>query len=292
MNGLRRWWQAPQTHWLRRVLFQLHLWLGVSFSLYVLVIALSGSALLLKWRAYEWFEPKYLTATGTAPLEGDALKERLAEVYAGFEISFVMPAYQPGRATFVTLRRDGEYYPHYFNQYTGEDQGIANPWPIRFMDALADMHDDLFLGPRGRQLNGMGGALFVLMSVTGLVLWWQGRSRWYEGLLIKPFDRRSLFWQIHIFLGFWGLLLMLAWGISGFQLGFPRALDPLIDWLDANPDDGERPVSWLRFFRSVHFARYGEGDWARRFWATASFLPTVMAVSGLVVWWRRVLMRR
>jgi hypothetical protein len=87
MNGWQRWLQAPQTHWLRKLLFQLHLWLGIGFGLYVLAISLSGSALLLKYRMYEWFEPKYLQqepAADAVPLEGDALMTRMAEVYAGF----------------------------------------------------------------------------------------------------------------------------------------------------------------------------------------------------------------
>ncbi|MEK6396590.1 MAG: PepSY domain-containing protein, partial [Terriglobus sp.] len=32
--------------WLRRALFQIHLWLGVLLSLYVVVIGVSGSALV------------------------------------------------------------------------------------------------------------------------------------------------------------------------------------------------------------------------------------------------------
>ncbi len=44
----QRWLRAPQTLGWRRALFQIHLWLGVGFGLYVLLIALSGSALLLK----------------------------------------------------------------------------------------------------------------------------------------------------------------------------------------------------------------------------------------------------
>ena len=116
MNGFQRWWQAPQTHIFRRALFQIHLWAGVAFSAWVLVISLSGSALLVKWVFYDWFEPKTLVPTSDEPLTGDALKARIGEVFPEYEISFVMEAYEPGRATFVTLRRDGEYFPHYFNQ--------------------------------------------------------------------------------------------------------------------------------------------------------------------------------
>ena len=60
MSNWQRWLQAPQTLLFRRFLFQVHLWSGIGFGMYVLVISLSGSALLLKSPFYAAFEPKYL----------------------------------------------------------------------------------------------------------------------------------------------------------------------------------------------------------------------------------------
>jgi uncharacterized iron-regulated membrane protein len=297
MNGWQRWIQAPQTLLFRRFLFQLHLWAGIGLGLYVLAISLSGSAILLKSPFYAAFEPKYLVPLPPAdavPLEGEALTARMTEVYVGYELGFTSPPYEPGRAFYVVLNRGGQYFPHYFNQFTGEDIGVANPWPIRSVEWLATMHRDLFLGPPGRTINGIGGALFVLMSLTGIVLWWQGRSRWYEGLV--PWWRgsqRSLLWQLHSFLGFWTLLLMVAWGVSGFQIGFPRALGSMASVFGGAPEDAGRGIAVLRFFRNVHFARYGEGNaWANWSWIVVSFAPTLLFMSGFVVWFRRVVLRR
>jgi uncharacterized iron-regulated membrane protein len=295
MNGWQRWIQAPQTLGFRRFLFQVHLWAGIGLGLYVLVVSLSGSALLLKSPFYATFEPKYIDPPppGAIELEGDALAARMAEVYVGYEIGFTSPAYEEGRATYVVLNRNGEYFPHYFNQFTGEDVGVANPWPIKSVEWLANVHDDLLLGPSGRRFNGGGALLFVLMSLSGIVLWWQGRSRWHEGLL--PWHRgsqRPVLWQLHNFLGFWTLVLMLAWGVSGFQLGFPRALAPLTNMFAADADESNAIANVLRFFRSVHFARYGDTAWARWAWIVVSFAPTVLFVSGFVLWWKRVVMRK
>ncbi len=38
----------PQTLWLRRALFQVHLWTGLALALYVCVISLSGSAVVFR----------------------------------------------------------------------------------------------------------------------------------------------------------------------------------------------------------------------------------------------------
>ena len=283
MNSWQRWIQAPQTLQARKALFQIHLWLGIGLGLYVLAISLSGSAILLKSPFYGWFEPKTLEPLDTAPLTGQALTARMAEVYVGYELGFTIEAYEPTSATCIVLGKDGGFFPHYFNQYTGEDIGPANPWPIKAIEWLADLHDDLLMGPSGRTINGVGGALFVLMSLSGIFLWWQGRARWHEGLMIKRHSNRKFMWQLHSFIGFWSLLLMIAWGVSGFQLGFPQFMNSVIDWFDNDLNDFERPGRVLRFFRSVHFARIGEGAWVNWGWILVSFLPSIMFISGVVL---------
>jgi uncharacterized iron-regulated membrane protein len=295
MNTLQRWFKVPQTHWLRKVLFQIHLWAGIGLGLYVLVIGISGTALLLKSPFYNWFEPKTIAVIpeGVEPLEGEALKTRMAEVYAGYELGFTIEAFNEGDATYIVLGKDGEYIPHYFNQYTGEDNGLARPWPIMGVEWVADIHDDLLMGREGRRYNGMAAITFILMSITGLIIWWQGRSRWYSGFIINPFDKHhGLLWQLHSFAGFWGLLLMFAWGISGVQLGWPEGLQTFMGWFGSGQEvRGRGGSGMLRLFRDIHFATPGDGaviDWL---WILASTIPTLLFITGLIVWWKRVVMR-
>lgn len=293
MNAWQRWLQAPQTTLVRRGLFQVHLWLGVMFGLYVLVISVSGTALLLKSPFYTWFEPKTLVPLETEPLRGDELKARMAEVYEGYDLGFTIEAFDDDDATYIVLQKDGEFIPHYFNQFTGLDMGPARPMPIKAVEWVADIHDDLLLGrDPGRTINGIGGGLFVLMSITGLILWWQGRRRWWEGLIILPRSSRSLLWQLHSFLGFWGLVLMLAWGVSGVQLGFPQQIQAFFTFIGFE-EQGFRPSGGVMgFFREVHFAQPGgQNVFARWGWIIASLLPTLLFISGVIVWWRRVVMR-
>ena len=293
MNSWQRWLQAPQTHIFRRALFQIHLWLGIGLGLYVLVISLSGTALLLKSPFYTWFEPKTLVPLESEPLTGAVLKERMAEVYVGYELGFTIEGFEDDEATFIVLEKDGEYIPHYFNQYTGEDIGLARPWPIVAVEWVADVHDELMLGrDLGRKINGIGGALFVLMSFTGLLIWWQGKRRWWEGLVILPGSSRSLLWQLHSFFGFWALILMIAWGVSGFQLGFPRQMAAILEFFGSAGDVIRPRDGVMGFFRKVHFAEPGGQNVIVRWsWILASLLPTLMFVTGLIVWWRRVVMR-
>ena len=48
MNGWAKWWKRPQNVWLRRALFQVHLWTGIGLGLYVLLMSVTGSALIFR----------------------------------------------------------------------------------------------------------------------------------------------------------------------------------------------------------------------------------------------------
>ena len=48
MNLWQRWMRQPQRVWLRRALFQIHLWTGIGLGLYVVMLSATGSALVYR----------------------------------------------------------------------------------------------------------------------------------------------------------------------------------------------------------------------------------------------------
>ncbi|MFZ8928934.1 MAG: PepSY domain-containing protein, partial [Pseudohongiellaceae bacterium] len=142
----------------------------------------------------------------------------------------------------------------------------------------------------GRRLNAIGGGLFIVMVLSGIVLWWQGRSRWNEGLQIKRVSSHSFVWQLHSFLGFWSLLLLFVWGITAIYFAFPQPFEAVIDAFDNDLADFERPDGWLLFMIDLHFGRFrGSWPWLPYLWVILGLLPAVMFISGFILWYRRVL---
>ncbi|MDG1851280.1 MAG: PepSY domain-containing protein, partial [Gammaproteobacteria bacterium] len=87
MNNWQRWVQAPNTTFFRRALFQIHLWLGIALGLYILVISVSGSAVVLRPQFSRWFiASEVSTQTGEA-LAGSELEARVAEVYRDYSVT-------------------------------------------------------------------------------------------------------------------------------------------------------------------------------------------------------------
>src|ERR1043166_7514669 len=66
-----RWVRQPQKIWLRRALFQVHLWSGIGIGLYILMMSVSGSVLVYSNELYRAATPEPIVSKGPGPLLTD-----------------------------------------------------------------------------------------------------------------------------------------------------------------------------------------------------------------------------
>ena len=69
--------RQPQKLWLRRALFQVHLWSGIALGLYVLMMSVTGSVLVYRNELYRAATPPPIISTGSGPRLTD---QQLAEM--------------------------------------------------------------------------------------------------------------------------------------------------------------------------------------------------------------------
>jgi uncharacterized iron-regulated membrane protein len=175
------------------------------------------------------------------------------------------------------------------------------------VSTLIALHDDLLAGPAGRRVNGLGALAVLLVVLTGLVVWWPGIARWRRSLVLRrTVGWARLTWDLHSAVGIWSSAFVLVSALSGLYLCFPEELQTFGDWIDPPTEAraGRRLVDrvfyWLAY---LHFGRIngigipcaGPGwcDQATKaVWAILGLAPAVMAVTGIVMWWSRVLRPR
>jgi uncharacterized iron-regulated membrane protein len=109
------------------------------------------------------------------------------------------------------------------------------------IDWLVHLHTNLSAGQTGRTLNGIGAIVVTMICLTGAVIWWPGIKNWRRSMSVKwsaPFAR--MVWDLHSALGFWSMVLLLVWGITGIYFAFPRVFDVLfiLDPADRYTDQG------------------------------------------------------
>lgn len=309
MSHLQRWIRHPQSVWLRKAIFQLHMWSGIGIGLYVLFISVTGSILVYRNELYDAATPApvIVAATGSL-LNDDDLKAAATRAYPGFAVTGMTRGHTPDEAVGLALENGTSRRDRLFNPYTGEDLGNSIPLGIKTVSTLLELHDDLLAGETGRRVNGIGGLLVIILAGTGLVVWWPGIQNWKRSLVIhRKVGWRRFMWDLHSMMGFWTLGIVLLFGLSGAYLSDSQPFHTVADWLqpptDANAIEGrfvDDVTYWLAY---LHFGRIngigipcsGPGlcDQAVKLaWALGGLAPAVLFVTGGVMWWNRVLRKK
>ena len=216
-DGSSRWlstfWHHPRKMWIRRALFQVHLWSGISIGIVATLVGISGSAIVYKDSLDKILTPGlFATTPESRRLTTDQLLSAAHAARPGWSISYASieeerDAHRPEpwvfylvppaeyRATHLTLA--------YFDPATGRELGTIGE-ASGVMNWLAELHFRLLGGPTSTIINGIGAFLLLLLCMTGIVIWWPGRHRLRSGFKIQWKARwLRLNWDIHSVFGFW-----------------------------------------------------------------------------------------
>jgi len=219
----------PRQLWLRRALFQIHLWAGIALSLYVVVIALSGSILVFENELTGTTLPRGLSAwdpSRTASIP-DVMR-RFAQACPGCAASLLVTPY-PAVPAFQIRAVDTQHRQLGF--IADPVSGAVLPQPRTWVDWMHDLHLYLLLGnEHGEQVNGVGAAILLLLCVTGLFLWWQGIRNWSRGLRISLRSHwRRINFDAHHAIGIWTIAIVTWWSISGVYFAWYGPLERVIN---------------------------------------------------------------
>lgn len=296
MNVLQRWMRQPQKVWLRRALFQIHLWTGVGVGLYIVVVTATGSALVYKAKLNALFVPTTVVPVSGSIKSEVELRDAAAKTFPTFRVGKIDMPRRPDRPAVVTLVSGRYEQTRNFDPYTATDLGLAGN-ETRFILGLVDLHDNLLGGETGRKVNGAGALLLVVMCLTGLVIWWPGSGTWRRGLIVKRGSSWKRFnFDLHSAIGFWAFLLLLLWAVTGAYFAFPGTFQSIGDFLDPpeqyteTATTSERAFEW---FARLHFGRtLGQPPYRSIIgwiWVVTGLVPAALFTTGVIMWWQRVI---
>jgi uncharacterized iron-regulated membrane protein len=228
---LHRLLHAPQHLWVRRALFQIHLWAGIGVGLYVFVIGLTGSVLMFREELAGPHPEVVAAAETSAPAVG--IPEVVATARAARPSGELLGVYAPAgpREPFIAWVQENEVIdPVMVHPTTGAILGVRRQQA--WLGWLQDLHFYLLGGDTGLVVNGIGGLLLLAMGLTGLVIWWPGVGNWRRSLTVD-FTRnwRRINWDLHSATGFWTSALLVMWAASGAYFAFPAEFRAVVNAL-------------------------------------------------------------
>ena len=213
---------------MRRAFLLVHSWAGLIAGVYVLVISVTGAALVFRIDLQRASHPHLFTArTAGALADPVTIMESVSRAYPGHNLSGV-DAPTTARPTYLAyVTTPGQFATVLIDPVSAEVLGELPENSL--VRTLQDLHYDLLAGRTGRTVNGLGAAAVLVMGITGACIWWPGRKTWRRGFTID-FSRRGpwFWWEMHRAIGVWSVLLILMWAITGMYFAFPSFARSLI----------------------------------------------------------------
>ncbi|WP_276481203.1 PepSY-associated TM helix domain-containing protein [Paraflavitalea pollutisoli] len=215
----------------KKIIGKVHLWLGLASGLLVVIISLTGCIYAFQEEISNTTQPyRFVEASDKPYLPPSQLRTIAEKQLPGKAIHSVgyFDRTDAARVTFYAFEPEEYYYMVYLNPYTGEVLKTKD-MEVDFFHWILDGHFYLWLPPTiGQPVVASATLVFVVMMITGIVLWWPKNKaarkqrfsvKWDAKWRRKNYDLHNVFgfymtWVV-IFIALTGLV----WGFQWFAKG-------------------------------------------------------------------------
>ncbi|WP_373057511.1 PepSY-associated TM helix domain-containing protein [Zunongwangia sp. H14] len=199
---------------------RIHLWLGLASGIVVFTVAITGCIYAfqdeVKDLVYEWRTVQLQDKPFVKPSQ---IQQKVKQLYPEADASMVVYQNRERPAQVYTTLQ-GKPHQLYFNPYSAELIHIQN-MQEDFFSIIEDLHMHLLLPENtGRQIVGISTIIFVIMLITGIVLWWpKKKKKFSKNFSIKWKARwRRVNYDWHRITGIYVSILALLIAITGLGI--------------------------------------------------------------------------
>ena len=218
----------------RRLSSWIHLYGGLALGGLLIVVSVTGSALVFKDTLDRWLRPDLLRVEPTG--ERVSLDRMVSAVRSAHPEATLRLVEMPDHATApVTVWLAADNTHVYVDPYRGTVLGTRGPQE-GIMNTLSALHVEVLAGRAGMTVVGVLGLLLVLLTATGLVLWWPRRVQalwtalrisWKHGTLRFNYD-------LHRAGGFYTTVFLLLTALTGSAFVFYPTTKHVVSTLTAS----------------------------------------------------------
>lgn len=211
---------------LKKLAGKIHLWLGLTTGLVVFIIALTGALycfapeLQLLTQRYQTVvaqDKQFLPPSHIKKITEEQLPDKPpVRIYYGSKTRSVM---------VLCSKKEVYSYSVFINPYSGEVLKIRNN-DKEFFSVVLKLHRTLLI-PYGHEIIRWSTFIFLLMLITGIILWWPKNKRIAKhGFLVKwKASPKRLNYDLHKVLGFYTSWILIISAFTGLIWSFESFAD-------------------------------------------------------------------
>lgn len=203
---------------LKKVFQQLHLYIGLLFSLIFLIVCISGMLLSFEKELTPLLWPKEQRVAVLANrLPVDVIVSGAKDIFPDKRLFRLEIPADPSRSYRIQYGSKKEkYWYAYINPYTGEVQS-KGAQAERFFQKVLDIHRFLLMDKIGATLTGISALATLFLAISGIYLWWpKNRQLLKQRLKVgMSASMKRKVWDFHAVGGFYAALFLLIFTLTG-----------------------------------------------------------------------------
>lgn len=229
----------------RRIVFNLHLYIGLAAGLFLVLTGLTGSMIVFREEIEKLMHPELLeTVARGERVRVQTLLNTVNQAYPEEKIVSIRMPRTP-RETYLFKMNSAHDLFVYADPYSGEVLG-AHKQEDTFIGWIALFHTELLIGEDGKTVLGVSALLLICMSITGPFLWWppNGKGKISRGLKIDwrgPW--KKLVFDMHRAFGIYSVLFLLIIAFTGVSLVFNKTVAKITNFVTASAPKPPPPLS-------------------------------------------------
>jgi uncharacterized iron-regulated membrane protein len=249
-----KWVSALKKITFRKVLLKLHLYISLWLGGFLALAGITGSALVFDHTLDKWLNADIMQIEASQQPRLPLLELIAAANEASLiksQPAFISMPEEPDEAIIVRYQipeanKEHKSMNHHFyevmvNPYNGHVLG-GRDRNDSLMSIIVRLHANLLVGDTGKLLMGITALLTLVLTLTGIYLWWPKLNKIKQAFIIKRNSSFTRFnFDLHKTVGIYTALVMLSVALSGVYFNLPTLFKPVVNYF--SPLDGMNGMS-------------------------------------------------
>lgn len=232
---------------LRKVLLKIHLYISLWLGAFLVMAGLTGSLLVYDHAIDKWLNSDVMQVEAgqqrlplsmliSAANQGSPIKAPPANMQLPEEaddvlmVRYEVPMEHQGHDGKEHKMMHAPLREVMVNPYTGQVLGnrVRND---SLMSIVVRLHANLLIGESGKLVMGITALLTLVLTITGIYLWWPKLSKIKQAFTIKrnaSFTRFNI--DLHKTAGIYTAVVMLVVAFSGVYFNLPEVFKPVVNY--------------------------------------------------------------